>query len=194
MVLRNIFDQPDSDRVLTIVNMIAAESRDQRPGGSAIADRMGEVLFVSLLRNWMVEQQPERGLLASLIDVRLSRALRHIHQYPDHDLDLDKLAQVAGMSRTAFATRFKEVLGTPPAAYLAQWRMLTARRLLMQTKLPTADIVERIGYGSGASFIRAFKRMLGVTPGAVRSQCVFPVDDDHPAQTDNSTELVPISK
>lgn len=168
IVVRRIFNQPDGQRVREIVNLITAESHDSRPGGSAIADRMGEVLFVSLLRCWLVEQLPKCGSLAALIDVKLARALHYIHQYPNHKMDLDKLATVAGMSRTAFATRFKEVLGTPPATYLAEWRMLTARRLLMKTKLPTAEIVDRIGYNSNAAFNRAFKRKFGVTPGSIR--------------------------
>lgn len=174
IIVRKIFNQPDSDRIRAIVNLIAAESHDQRPGGSAIADRLGEVMFVSLLRLWLVEQQPQRGLLAALHDAKLSRALQHIHQNPGHDLDLDTLAGVAGMSRTAFATRFRDVLGSPPATYLAQWRMVTARRLLIQTKLPTADIVDQIGYGSDAAFTRAFKRIFGVTPGQLRRQYATP--------------------
>lgn len=170
IVVRRIFEQPDGERVQAMVNLIAAETHDPRPGGLAIADRLGEALFVSLLRNWLVEQRPQRGLLATLNDVKLARALHHMHQHADQHLDLDKLAGVAGMSRTAFATRFKQVLGTPPAAYLAEWRLLTARRLLMKTELPTADIVERIGYSSQAAFNRAFKRMFGVTPGSMRQE------------------------
>ncbi len=119
----------------------------------------------------MIEQQPQHGLLASLNDVKLSRVLTHIHENPDQELDLDKLAAFAGMSRTAFATRFKQVLGIPPATYLADWRMLTARRMLLRTELPTAHIIDRIGYSSDAAFVRAFKRKFGETPGSLRRRC-----------------------
>ena len=168
IIVRGIFENRDADRFRTIVDLISAESSDNDPGGSAIADRMGEVLFVSMLRSWMMEQTLDKGVLATINDPRLSRALRHIHQNPESNLDLKELAHIAGMSRTSFAVQFKEVMGTPPAAYLSEWRMLMARRLLLQTELPTSDIVSRTGYGSDAAFSRAFKRRFGDTPGKLR--------------------------
>ncbi len=168
IVLRSALNNGNADRFRSIVELIAAEATSNDPGGSAIADRLGEVLIVSMLRTWLAEQQSERGMLATLGDPRLSRALQHIHKSPDQEVDLNTLAQIAGMSRTSFAVRFREVMGTPPAAYLTEWRMLKARRLLMQTELSTADIVSRVGYGSDAAFLRAFKRRFGETPGKLR--------------------------
>jgi len=170
IVVRGVFDNQDADRFRTIVELIAKESTDNDPGSSAITDRMGEVLFVSMLRTWMVENKPDKGVLATINDQRLSRVLRQIHKNPNMDLDLNSLAHIAGMSRTSFAVRFREVMGTPPASYLAEWRMLKARRLLLQTKLPTSEIVNRIGYGSDAAFARAFKRRFGDTPGKLRRE------------------------
>jgi AraC-like DNA-binding protein len=121
-----------------------------------------------MLRTWLTDQQSEKGVLATINDPRLSRALQHIHGSPELEIDLNTLAQVAGMSRTSFAVRFREVMGTPPASYLAEWRMLQARRLLLQTDLTIADIVTRVGYGSDAAFLRAFKRRFGETPGKLR--------------------------
>lgn len=170
IVVRGVFDNQDADRFRTIVGLIAAESGDSEPGSSAITDRMGEVLFVSMLRTWMIENKPDKGVLATINDPRLSRAVKRIHQSPELDLDLNALARVAGMSRTSFAVRFREVMGTPPASYLAEWRMLKAHKLLLQTELPTSDIVSRIGYGSDAAFARAFKRRFGDTPGKLRRE------------------------
>ena len=170
VVVRGVFDGPDAQRFDTIVDLIAVENSDNNPGSSAIADRMGEVLFVTLLRTWMIANRPENGLLATLNDPRLSRALRHIHQAVDTDLDLKVLAEVAGMSRTSFAVQFRQVMGKPPAAYLAEWRMLKARNLLVQTELSASDIGSRVGYGSDAAFSRAFKREYGVSPSSVRKQ------------------------
>ena len=121
-----------------------------------------------MLRSWLAEQQFEKGILATIGDQRLSRALQYIHNSPEQNVDLNILAQIAGMSRTSFAVQFREVMGIPPSAYLTEWRMLKARRLLLQTELATADIVSRVGYGSDASFLRAFKRRFGETPGKLR--------------------------
>lgn len=168
VVVRGVFDNQASTRFKAVVDLIAAECRNKDPGSSAIADLLGEVLFVTLLRTWMIENPPDKGMVATINDPRLSRALCHMHQSPERALDLKVLAEIAGMSRTSFAVRFREVMGKPPAAYLTEWRMLKARRLLLQTGLSTSDIVSQIGYGSDAAFSRAFKRRFGDTPERLR--------------------------
>lgn len=168
IVVRNVFDNRAAEPFRAIVDLITAESVGDAPGSAAVADRMGEVLFVSLLRAWMVGHEPRPGVLATMNDARLSRALRYIHQDPGLEIDLITLARVAGMSRTAFAVRFHDVMGQPPASYLTDYRMLQARRLLVQTDLPMGEIMERVGYGSDAAFVRAFKRRYGETPARLR--------------------------
>lgn len=168
IVVRGVFDNREAEPFRAIVDLITAESAGDAPGSAAVADRMGEVLFVSLLRAWMVGHEPNPGVLATMNDARLSRALRYIHQNPGLEIDLITLARVAGMSRTAFAVRFHDVMGQPPASYLTDWRMLQARRLLVQTELPMSEIMERVGYGSDAAFVRAFKRRYGQTPARLR--------------------------
>lgn len=168
IVVRNVFNAEEAQRFRTIIELITRESAGYAPGSAAVADRMGEVLFVSLLRAWMAGQAPSRGVLATMNDARLSRALRHIHQNPDLEIDVNTLARIAGMSRTAFAVRFHEVMGKPPAAYMTDWRMRQARRLLLRTDIAISEIMERVGYGSDAAFIRAFKRTFGETPAKLR--------------------------
>jgi AraC-like DNA-binding protein len=170
MVVRDIFSGDQGERFKAIVGLITAESEDLRPGNSAVSDRMGEVLFVGMLRQWLVETKPERGLLATINSPRLSRALHQIHNSPDAALDLNVLARTAGMSRTSFAVQFRDRMGVPPAEYLARWRMLKARNMLLQTDLATSDISSRVGYGSDAAFSRAFKREYGVPPSQLRKQ------------------------
>ncbi|MGI9353992.1 MAG: helix-turn-helix transcriptional regulator [Rhizobiaceae bacterium] len=63
-----------------------------------------------------------------------------------------------------FSVRFRELMGTPPASYLTEWYILRARRLLLQTELSITDFATRVGYGSDAAFLRAFKRRFGETP------------------------------
>jgi AraC-like DNA-binding protein len=61
-------------------------------------------------------------------------------------------------------------MGTPPASYLTECRLLQARRLLLHTELATATIIDQVGYGSEAAFGRAFKRRFGETPARLRRQ------------------------
>lgn len=168
MVVKDMFSGKDADRFRAIVDLITAESTDAKPGSAAVADRMGEVLFVSMLRQWLVDNKPCEGVLATIDNPRLSRALNQIHNSPEASLNLNVLARTAGMSRTSFAVHFRDAMGVPPAEYLARWRMLKARSLLLNTQLATSDIVELVGYGSDAAFSRAFKRQFGMPPSHCR--------------------------
>lgn len=168
IVVRDVFSRDCAGLFRTVVDLITSEQTGDAPGASAVADRMGEVLFVSLLRGWMADHAPAHGVLATMHDARLSRALNYMHDNHAEPVDLNLLAREAGMSRTAFATRFHNVMGSPPATYLTEWRMLQARKLLVRTETPISRITEQVGYGSDAAFTRAFKRRFGETPARLR--------------------------
>ena len=170
MIIRDVFSGKDAARFRAIIDLITAESIDIKPGSAAIADRMGEVLFVSMLRHWLVDNKPDEGMLAVIDNPRLSRALHQIHNRLEEDLNLNVLARTAGMSRTSFAVQFRALIGVPPSEYLTSWRMLKARNLLLRTGLATSEICNRVGYGSDAAFSRAFKRQFGVPPSKLRGQ------------------------
>jgi AraC-like DNA-binding protein len=53
-------------------------------------------------------------------------------------------------------------------AYLAAWRFQLAARRLRTTNATLAEVAGAIGYGSEASFSKAFKRHVGVSPGEWR--------------------------
>lgn len=168
ILVRNMLGREGGALFSTIVNLITAEQSGDAPGASAVTDRMGEVLFVSLLRAWIADNVPTHGVLATINDPRLARALSYIHQNHARDLDLSRIAREAGMSRTSFATRFHEAMGMPPGAYLTEWRLLQARHLVAGSDLALPDVVERVGYVSEAGFARAFRRRFGETPAQLR--------------------------
>ncbi len=168
IVVRDVFARDGAGLFRIVVDLITNEQTGDAPGASAVADRMGEVLFVSLLRAWMADHSPVQGVLATMHDARLNRALTYIHENHAANVDLTLLAREAGMSRTSFATRFHDVMGKPPATYLTEWRMLQARKLLVRTETPISEITEAVGYGSDSAFTRAFKRRFGETPARLR--------------------------
>jgi AraC-like DNA-binding protein len=147
---------------------IAREAQEARPGHSAVVQRLSEVLFVQALRQWAAQSVPDRGLLAALSDRRLAAALSAMHAEPAARWTLDSLGRRAAMGRTAFAERFRQVVGATPLQYLTFWRVQQARRLLTETRLSLAQIALRVGYDSGASFSRVFRKTTGQSPGAYR--------------------------
>ena len=73
-----------------------------------------------------------------------------------------------GLSRTRFFERFSELVGEPPARYVARWRVHTATDLMRRPGLSTAQIAERVGYSSEDAFTKVFKRHVGVSPSVFR--------------------------
>ena len=72
------------------------------------------------------------------------------------------------MSRTAFAARFRALVGQPPLAYAIQWRMSLARDALGTTDRPIGEMAFALGYASESAFSMAFRRENGCSPRAYR--------------------------
>jgi len=148
-----------------------SESRAQRPGGEAMLARLSEMMFVDAVRRY-ADALPEQsaGWLAGLRDRFVGKALALVHERPAHDWTIDELGRAVGLSRSALHERFVQLLGVAPMQYLAQWRMQTAARLLLETRSTVAAIALDVGYDSEAAFARAFKRFVGKPPAAWRRE------------------------
>lgn len=149
---------------------IAREVQEGRPGHDAVASRLSEILFVEAVRVWAAHANGSRGLLAALVDPRLGEALGAMHADPAKRWTLESLGRHAAMGRTAFAERFREVVGETPHQYLTSWRMQRAKRLLGESAETLDEIAEQVGYDSVASFSRVFRRATGQAPGAYRRE------------------------
>lgn len=140
-----------------------------RPGGSLIAQQLAYMMLVQALRLYLAEgaaSSPRAGAgwLAALADPSLYGAIAAMHDDPGHPWTLEKLARRAGMSRTVFALRFKEVVGETATEYLTRWRMLLAAERLCAGDEPVATIAAALGYESESSFGKAFRRVIGHSP------------------------------
>ncbi|GHE33911.1 cupin domain-containing protein [Vulcaniibacterium thermophilum] len=145
------------------LELLFAEAAQTRCGSRLLVDRLFEVLVVQLLR-WLLDQQPATvGLVAGLGDRRLARALTAVHEAPCAEWTVERLAEVAGMSRSAFAAHFHAVVGLTPADYVAEWRITRACRLLREGK-PLATVADLVGYSGYAALSRAFRRRRGLSP------------------------------
>jgi len=119
----------------------------------------------------MDELPAERtGWLAAARDEVAGRALACLHREPARAWTLTELAKEACVSRTVLAERFTHLVGHPPLAYLAQWRLQLAARLLETTDHSALQVALDVGYESEAAFNRAFKRKFELPPGRYRRQ------------------------
>lgn len=160
---------PDS-WVASFLRAAVVESNQRRPGGEAVLERMSEMLFVEVLRRYIEVLPPEQtGWLAGMRDPSVGRVLALLHEKPDAPWDLERLADDAAMSRSTLHDRFVHFIGQPPMQYLAQWRMQVAAGLLRDTNAKLVEVALGVGYESEAAFSRAFKRAVGIAPGAWRA-------------------------
>jgi AraC-like DNA-binding protein len=106
----------------------------------------------------------DAGLLKALADEKLNVAISAIHENPAFNWTVQELADLAGMSRSIFAERFKDAVGTAPIDYLIRWRMLLASDRLTNANEPISAIAYSLGYDSEGAFSTAFKRVMGRSP------------------------------
>ncbi len=149
----------------SLVSVAVEESRQRNSGGECVLARLSELLFVDVVRRYVASLPAEQtGWLAALKHEIVGKALTLLHDRPTEDWSLDTLARQVAVSRSVLAERFAALVGIPPMAYLARWRMQLAAGLLTGTTASLAEISERVGYGSEAAFSRAFKKTVGVAP------------------------------
>ena len=169
------------DAVRWSLAQIAEELRANRPGRALSVAHLSHYVFVQALRCHLSEAAPAAGWLALLADRQLARAVAAMHGDPAWPWRVGELAAEAGLSRTAFAVRFRRVGGETPMGYLTTLRMLRAVALLRRSDAPLAQVAAAVGYASESAFGTAFKRTMGDAPHryaarAASSASVVPSD------------------
>jgi transcriptional regulator GlxA family with amidase domain len=91
---------------------------------------------------------------------------------PGDDHSLQSLADVACLSRSAFAARFTGVIGNSPMQVLRELRLRQAMQQLKGTDVAVELIARNAGYASRSSFIKAFRKSYGMDPSEVRRRVV----------------------
>lgn len=153
-------DVPGMDITFSLAH---AEKSRGGSGERFILDRLCEILVFQIIRHEIDNARMYSGVLAGFSDPGIAKALNAFHEDPAADWSLDDLARQALMSRSKFALRFRELVGTTPASYVADWRLALAERLLMQNQ-PAKVVASAVGYGSQSSFTRAFIDRNGMPP------------------------------
>lgn len=151
----------------SLIDLLSAECTSGQPGKDLIVDRLLDVLMIEALRSQGVRDMAgSTGLIAGMRDPALARSLQAIHAEPSAGWTVDRLARIAGMSRSAFSAKFGFVVGCAPIEYLARWRMAIARDLLVRGGMSLDRIASEIGYESASAFSTAFRKRLGCPPGS----------------------------
>jgi transcriptional regulator GlxA family with amidase domain len=149
--------------------LVRQEASRSAPGAQVIFAKLADVFLSQALRAYLAGAG-QTGLLhpRTRHDPQVEKAAALIRDQPTRPWTLQALAREVGMSRTLFTTRFRTVTGESPMRYLAKVRLAQAAGYLRTADLSIEAIAMRTGYGNDASLSKAFKRELGISPGAYR--------------------------
>lgn len=156
-----------SEWLVQVIHFLLVESNDFQPGSALMVSRLIDLIVIRTLRTW-VHRGGVSSWLGGLADVRISRALKAIHDSPQQSLTIDALAHVAGMSRSNFSERFTALVGVPPLRYRNEWRLALSRDMLVKSGLRVGEVGLAVGYESEAAFSRAYKAFFGHAPREAR--------------------------
>jgi AraC-like DNA-binding protein len=164
--------QPHMLPLQKTLELLATEveaSRSAGPGSEVAASRLADLLLIQALRAHIANApETSAGWLHALSDTHIGAALNSMHERIDFRWTVASLASEAGMSRSAFAQRFKELVNESPLEYLTRWRIYRGTSLLRESDRKLVDVAQAVGYDSDGAFHKAFKRVLGMAPGEYR--------------------------
>ncbi len=152
------------------LRVIGTEAGRSEMGGDLIVLKMSEIIFAQALRAYLKTDGADKPILSGFADPNILKALTAIHKEPAYAWTLERLAKIAGLSRTAFATRFVKCMTITPMSYIKSWRMQIASQQLLKTNDPIVKIAENVGYYSEAAFSRVFKKHHALSPATYRRQ------------------------
>lgn len=153
-----------------ILDAMERETCQRKAGFAGILSRLADVVAAQIVRGWVENGCGQgSGLVQALRDPRLSLAMAAMHRAPGENWTVERLARESGSSRSVFAARFQNATGMTPLRYLTELRMRLAVERIVNDGEAVESVAFHLGYGSLAAFSRAFKRIVGTPPGALRA-------------------------
>lgn len=128
------------------------------------------------------ESQSQRGLDTTMIQMpaemryhamqelpaKLNGVAAHVAKYYGRHIPAAEMAQLCGLSPSAFSRDFKVVFGLTFVDYLTNYRLTQAKRLLENPLMPVTDVAAAVGFDDPSYFTRVFRREEGLSPSEYR--------------------------
>jgi AraC family transcriptional activator of mtrCDE len=163
----NLSDVPEIPNLFA--SLIQAQT-DEGPGTPVLQGAIMTQLMVHMLRKLASQSEANLAWLRALDDPRLARAIDSIMDDPFAPHTVESLAELANLSRSAFAKRFHEAFLSSPMNLVNHVRLERAARLLVSSSSPVESISRHCGFASRSHFSHAFKRHTGLSPAEFRGQ------------------------
>ncbi len=161
-------DAAGSEALAALLQLLIRETASTLPASELVLSSLARLVLIEVLRTHVAEGG-KVGWLAALAHPQVGAALRMMHEQPARSWKVENLASAVGLSRTVFAARFKEQVGTTPLDYLIRWRLTLAKAALRGRRDNLSKIAAEVGYMSVSAFSAAFTRAVGCSPGRYRT-------------------------
>ena len=169
LMLRTTADSAPARTAASLVQLLDAELLSGRPGAESVGARLADILFIQVVRHHLsLGEELPRGWLRGMTDTQIAPALALMQRAPERTWSVATLARELGMSRSAFAARFQDIVAQAPLEYLTHLRMYLAAQRLAEDSISITTLAASFGYSSQISFNKAFKRWAGKTPAEYR--------------------------
>ena len=159
-------DHEQNRTLHTSLSLLASEMREPAPGSELVVNRLADILFIQVLRAYIAshDEPCNKGWLRAVFDPQIGLAIKSMHEDVATFWTVETLAAACGLSRSAFAQKFKDLVGETPLEYLTNWRMQKATALLRDGNKKMFAVAKSVGYDSDSAFSKAFKRVFGLAP------------------------------
>src|SRR5260370_8194769 len=99
--------------------MLASETAVSAPGSELVVNRLADMLFIHSIRAHIGSRSEtcKNGLLRAIFDPQIGSALKSMPEKVEHRWTVESLAAACGMSRSAFAVRFKNFVAETTPHY-----------------------------------------------------------------------------
>lgn len=156
-----------------LLRLITRQVYNKPLGSDSTIIRLTEIVFVELLKIMANEGDNIGDIFQAFSDPKISKSLQLIHHQPECAWTVESLAKEVAMSRSRFAKKFNDLLGTPPMTYLSEWRLQKAMSLLEESQMNIQEIASKTGYHSPSAFTRAFSVKTGSSPSDYRKSKIM---------------------
>lgn len=159
----------NNQSVMSLLRLLQIEIQPSL-ANKAVIDSLCNVLFTYLIRDYLLSNQMNTGIVAALQDKRLFHAVNAMLQQPERDWNMESLANLSSISRAGFIRLFKQKTGELPGKMLLELRMYRAKMLLRQSNKSVFAVALDCGYRSESHFCKIFKQYFGKSPSQFRAE------------------------
>jgi AraC-like DNA-binding protein len=143
---------------------LSAHRAEEERADPLTADGRVVLLLGDLLARYALGRRIAGAAEPRRVDRDVQRMVEYLNDNFAVRITLEHLVRSVSATRYAALRAFRRATGIPPHAYLTQVRVERAKTLL-RSALPLAVVAQRTGFADQSHLTRAFRRLVGVTPG-----------------------------